>query len=166
MWAVNAVVELCQHIQDLSPLPSEKFPSSTTRTEVRHYLPGARAEVKMSPYLWHPSPGIPSCVPSIASHLLVLTGLGFHFKRWHKLTQSVCYALHGTSLPSPSHCLPAPRPLHFPPASPAIQQPRKSPEGTTQRWQLLSALAALVQRSSVRKFYRGTLLLTRCKSYK
>lgn len=49
-----------------------------------------------------------------------------------------------------------PVPLHLPPqpAQP-IQQPRSSPVGTTQKWQLLSALAGLVHRSLVGKFYCG-----------
>lgn len=83
---------------------------------------GTGAEVKAIPYLWHPGPGIPSCVPSIASHLLVLTGLGFHFKRWHELRQSMLYPPHAMPLASPSHCLPAPPPP-APPSTPSPARP-------------------------------------------
>lgn len=56
----------------------------------------------------------------------------------------------------PATACPHPIPLCLPPqpAQP-VQQPRNSPVGTTQRWQLLSALAGLDQRSLGGKFYCG-----------
>lgn len=145
----------------------KNFPPAQQAAEVRRCLPGA--EVKVSPCLWHPGSGIPSCVPSIASHLLVFTGLGCHFKPWHKLRWSMLYhCLVRFCHPPATACL-HPVPLRLPPQpEQPIQQPRNSAVGTTQKWQLLSALAGLVQRSLVGKFFYGNwaFLLNRCKSYK
>lgn len=123
----------------------KNFPQAQQAAEVRHSLPGAGAEVKVISCLRHPGSRTPSCVSSIASHLLVLTGLGCHFKPWHRSRWSMLYhCLVRLCLPPAAACL-HPAPLRLPPQpEQPIQQSRNSPVGTIQKWQLLSALAGLV----------------------
>lgn len=154
MQAVNAGWNSASTSRTSALCLLKNFPQAQQAAEVRHYLPGAGAEVKASPCVWHPGPGIPSCVPSIASHLLMLTGLGCHSKQ-AEMVHAIPAAWYTSAIPPATACL-HPSSLCLPPqpAQP-IQQPRNSPVGTSQRWQLLSALAGLVQRSLIVKFYCG-----------
>lgn len=105
-------------------------------------------------------------LPHICSCSQALAVTPNHGTSWDDPCYTCCmvHLCHPPAIPClhpSSLCLPPQ------PAQP-IQQPRNSPVGTSQRWHLLSALAGLVQRSLVAKFYCGNqaFLLDRCRSCK
>lgn len=101
--------------------------------------------------------GVSSSMLSIASHLLAPRApsccLPLHTAtaqaEMHRSTPAAPYT--SATL---SHWMLAPhRPVPSSTASQPVRWPRPSPVGTTQKWQLLSASAGLVQRSLAGKFY-------------